>query len=285
MVDRFRGHERRFSDAGACSHPSAESLIGRLDDLEIRVNSLNLRYLIMFAKRVISLFLNYRSWGSWKRSNRCPRATSLRTSFGLQRGTATTRNASPSPRPCTTSASRGLWWTAFTCSRQESGTLAPNWTKAAAMQGLGTRTDRAQISHWRRRRRRRRRNRAMLWALAEQLEGRGELVTCFNLTSPNQRWIEFWVTWHCIFIVCFMHKFCVLFVKDLKKEAMEAMEKRASSMCRNEKRRMERTRIYKRWFPVGCWSLLLFPNLELFQFVCSCSFIFLHWMYVRRMQI
>ncbi|XP_020266495.1 uncharacterized protein LOC109841983, partial [Asparagus officinalis] len=36
------------------------------------------------------------------------------------------------------------------------------------------------------------------------------------------------------------------------KEGIEAMEKRASAVCRNEKKRKKRARIYKRWFPVGC---------------------------------
>nr|XP_019708862.2 uncharacterized protein LOC105053292 [Elaeis guineensis] len=35
------------------------------------------------------------------------------------------------------------------------------------------------------------------------------------------------------------------------KEAISDVEKR-SAMYRNEKRRLERTRLYRRWFPVGC---------------------------------
>ncbi|WOK91963.1 hypothetical protein Cni_G00654 [Canna indica] len=37
-------------------------------------------------------------------------------------------------------------------------------------------------------------------------------------------------------------------MKDLKKAA----EKAASAMCQNDKRRAERTRLYRRWLPVGC---------------------------------
>ncbi|XP_072978511.1 uncharacterized protein [Typha angustifolia] len=40
-------------------------------------------------------------------------------------------------------------------------------------------------------------------------------------------------------------------VKDSKK-AICAAEKRTNTACRNEKRRMERTRLFRRWFPVGC---------------------------------
>ncbi|EHA8592067.1 hypothetical protein COCNU_contig69239700G000010 [Cocos nucifera] len=35
------------------------------------------------------------------------------------------------------------------------------------------------------------------------------------------------------------------------KEAISDVEKK-SAMYRNEKRRLERTRLYRRWFPVGC---------------------------------
>ncbi|KAJ0987164.1 hypothetical protein J5N97_005520 [Dioscorea zingiberensis] len=41
-------------------------------------------------------------------------------------------------------------------------------------------------------------------------------------------------------------------IKDARREAINAVEKRANSMRRNEKRRQEHTRLYKKWFPVGC---------------------------------
>ncbi|KAG0450621.1 hypothetical protein HPP92_019108 [Vanilla planifolia] len=45
--------------------------------------------------------------------------------------------------------------------------------------------------------------------------------------------------------------------KKKTKDAMQvattkAMEKRAAVLCGNEQRRMDRTRLYRRWFPVGC---------------------------------
>ncbi|KAL0914693.1 hypothetical protein M5K25_015062 [Dendrobium thyrsiflorum] len=41
-------------------------------------------------------------------------------------------------------------------------------------------------------------------------------------------------------------------IEPMQADTTKAMDKRAAAFCRNEKRRMDRARLYKRWFQVGC---------------------------------